>query len=77
VRGTFASALFDSDVTTAIQLGAAAGFAAPFDSTNHTLIERATCTVAPSTATSPTVGDGLGTAYIDNPWVSGVATFVS
>lgn len=77
VRGTFASALFDSDVTTAMELGAAAGFAAPYDSTNHVLIQRATCTVAPSTATSPTVGDGVGTAYIDHPWVSGVATFVS
>jgi hypothetical protein len=76
-RGTYASALFDSDVTTAMQLGAAAGFAAPYDSTNGVLIERATCTTAPSTATSPTVGDGLGTAYVDNPWVNGVATFVS
>jgi len=76
-RGTYASALFDSDVTTGMELGAAAGFAGPFDSTNHVKIERATCTTAPSTATSPTVGDGVGTAYIDNPWVSGVATFVS
>lgn len=77
IIGTFSSALFDSDVTTAMQLGAAAGFAAPFDSTNHVLIERATCTVAPSTATSPTVGDGVGTAFIQRPWVSGVPTFVS
>lgn len=76
-RGSFASALFDSDVTTAMELGAAAGYAAPFDSSNHVKIERATCIVAPSTATTPTIGDGIGTAYIDRPWVSGIATFVS
>ena len=72
VAGTFASALLDSDVTTAMQqLGAAAGFAAPYDSTNHTWIQRAVATVAPSTATSPAVGDGIGTVYIDHPWCAG------
>jgi hypothetical protein len=77
IVGSFAATLFDSDVTTAMQLGAAAGFAAPFDSTNHMIIARAICTVAPSTATSPTVGDGIGTAFIDRPFVDGVANFVS
>jgi hypothetical protein len=76
-RGTYASALFTSGVTTAVQLGADTGCAAPFSSANDVLIERATCTVAPSTATSPSVGGAVGTAYIDDPWVSGVATFVS
>jgi hypothetical protein len=77
VAGTYASAMMVSDVTTAMELGAGTGVANPYDSDNAVLIHRASCSVAPSTATTPSLGQGLGTAWIDHPWVSGVATFVS
>ncbi len=72
VEGTYASALFTSGVTTACYLKAGTGCADIMTSTDGNIIFGATCTVAPSTATSPTIGDGLGTAYISNPWVQGV-----
>lgn len=72
VEGTYASALFTSGVTTACYLKAGTGCADILTSTDGNIIFNATCTVAPSTATSPTIGDGVGTAYIANPWVQGV-----
>lgn len=78
VEGTYASALFTSSVTTACYLQAGTGAADLYGvSTDGNVIWGASCTVAPSTATSPTIGDGLGTAYISNPWVSGVATNIA
>lgn len=77
VVGSYTSALFSSDVTTAGQLGVATGHAGIFNSTNHIQIHRAICTAAPSTATSPAVGGAVGTVLLDRPWTDGVATFVS
>jgi hypothetical protein len=72
--GTFASALFTSSVTTACVLIAGTGAANISTSAGGNVIFNAQCTVAPSTATSPTVGDGLGTAYIEWPYVHGITT---
>lgn len=77
VVGSFASGLFTSNVTTGMQLGAGVGCATDYTCTNAVRIYGASCTTAPSTATSPTFGDGVGTAYLNNPWVNGVDEFVS
>ena len=80
VSGSYASALFSSMVTTAIQLASWAAFPTAWTSGtgascgNDIRIHRATCTVAPTTNTTPYVGGGdYGTAYIDFPWVNGNA----
>lgn len=67
--GALATALFTSGVTTAATLKAGTGCADLNTSAGGNVIYNATCTVAPSTATSPTVGDGIGTALLSNPWV--------
>lgn len=74
VVGTFASALFSSSVTTAVaQLLADAQYPTLGTSAGGNVIFNATCTVAPSTATSPggLTSAGVGTAYIYNPWCMG------
>lgn len=69
--GKYASALTTSDVTTAADLIAGTGAADILTSAGGNIIWGAACTVAPSTATSPTLGGGLATVYVSNPWVSG------
>ena len=66
VAGQYASAQFTSDVTTACDLIAGAAIADILSSTGGNIIERATCIVAPSSATD------YGTVYMDHPWVNGV-----
>ena len=77
VAGTYASTFMTSSLTTALQVGAGAGALAQYDSSFAVLVHRATCSVAPSTATTPSLGEGLGTAWIDHPFVDGVDTFAS
>lgn len=74
VVGVFAAALFTSGVTTACVLMAGTGCANISTSTGGNVIFNATCTVAPSTATSPSVGDGVGTALLNNPFCYGLTT---
>lgn len=74
VVGTFASALFSSSVTTATaQLLAGVQYPDAGTSTGGNVIFNASCTVAPSTATSPggLTSAGVGTAYVYNPWCYG------
>lgn len=71
VEGTYASASFTSDVTTACVMKAATSQPDILTSTDGNIIFSATCTVAPSTATTTVLG-GVGTAYIANPWCYGV-----
>jgi hypothetical protein len=77
VGGLFASAVLDSDVSTAVLLGANVGYLSPYDSDTDVLIQNARCTVAPVSSSVGTLGDAIGTVYIDNPWTSGIANFVS
>ena len=72
--GTYASALLTSSVTTACVLIAGTGAANIGTSTGGNVIFNATCTVAPSTATSPTVGEGVGTVVLVNPYCYGITT---
>lgn len=67
VAGTFASAQFTSDVTTACELIAGAAIADILTSTGGNVIERATCISAPTSTTTD-----YGTVYMDHPWVSGI-----
>jgi hypothetical protein len=71
-RGLTASALLTSNVTTACYLIAGStDIASILTSTDGSIIYGATCTVAPSSATD------LGTVYIDDAWVYGVAVAFS
>ena len=74
VEGTYASASFTSDVTTAALLAAGVGRPTLYalTTTDGNLIFGATCTGAPSTTVSTAITGGIGTAYIANPWVMGV-----
>lgn len=74
VVGTYAGALFTSGVTTACVLIAGTGAANISTSSGGNVIMNASCSVAPSTATSPTVGDGVGTAVLANPFCYGLTT---
>jgi len=69
VVGSFASCNLTSDVTTAIQLAAGTGTLDWPTSTATPLVRGVSCTTAPSTATSPGLGGGVGTCYLNNPWV--------
>ncbi len=69
VKGSFASANFTSDVTTAMQLAASTGTLNWPTSDAAALVRNVSCISAPSTATSPGLGGGVGTAYLNNPWV--------
>ena len=71
VVGSYASALTTSDVTTAADMIAGTGAADILTSTGGNIIWGAAATVNPSTATSPTLGGGVATVYLLNPWVSG------
>lgn len=71
VVGKYANALTTSTVTTAADLIAGTGCANILSSDGGNIIWGAACTVAPSTTTSPSIGDGLATVYVSNPWVSG------
>ncbi len=70
-EGTYSSATFTSDVTTACILKAGTSQPDILTSTDGNVIYGATCTAAPSTATTTILG-GVGTAYIENPWCFGV-----
>lgn len=71
VVGKYASTNTTSDVTTAADMVAGTGTADVLTSTGGNIIWGAACTVAPSTATSPGLGGGVATVYVQNPWVSG------
>jgi len=77
VRGTYASAMMTSDVTTGATLATGTNSVDLWSSANGYRIFGATCTTAPSTATSPTYGGGLGTVYLNHPWAPGVDDYVS
>lgn len=71
VVGKYASTNTTSDVTTAADMVASTGTADILTSTGGNILWGAACTVAPSTATSPGLGGGVATVYVNNPWVSG------
>lgn len=77
VVGSFASANFTSDVTTAMLLYAGTGTLDWPTSGAGAYVRGVSCTTAPSTATSPGLGGGVGTAYLNNPWVEPGDVFVS
>jgi hypothetical protein len=70
VVGTYASAVFDTDVTTACVLMAGAGIADISTTSGGNIIHGASCTVAPTCA-------GVGTAYLNNPWCYGIENAIT
>ena len=77
VKGICDFAMTSSDVTTAALLQSAAGYVDIPSSAAGAYVRRAACTVAPSTATSPALGGGIATVYLDNPWTDPGDAFVS
>jgi hypothetical protein len=70
VVGTYASALFDTDVTTACVLMAGTGVADISTTSGGNIIHGASCTVTPTCA-------GVGTAYLNNPWTYGIENAIT
>jgi len=71
--GTYTAALLSSNVTSAADMIAVTGAGDILTSAGGNIIWRAWAQSDPTTLTSPTVGGGIGTVYIDRPYVDGVA----